>query len=156
MVHPADTELADKCRRAGVEVVTPPHPPADMKASIAHALAHVAAHFAPCDADAWLVAPADMPGVSAPLINQVIAAHDPAQSRIVVPVCQDRRGHPVLFPWPLASEVPQLGEGSGLKLLLERHPVREIPWSDATAFADVDSPADYDRLRSAANFANNG
>ena len=77
VVHPADTELADKCHRAGVEVVTPPHPPADMKASIGHALAHVAARFTPCDADAWLVAPADMPGVSAPLINQVIAAHNP-------------------------------------------------------------------------------
>jgi molybdenum cofactor cytidylyltransferase len=149
VVHPDDVKVAGLCRRAGAEVVTPRRPPEDMKASVGHALAHIGAQHAPTAADAWLLAPADMPGLSAALIDAVIAAHDAASPRVVVPTSSGRRGHPVLFPWSLAGEVPKLAAAAGLKELVNRHQCVEIAWPNASAFADVDTPEDYHRLRDA-------
>jgi len=147
VVHPDDVALADVCRRAGADVVVPRRPPEDMKASVGHALAQIGAKHLPAAGDAWLVAPADMPGLSAALIDFVIAAHDAAAPRIIVPVSGRHRGHPVLFPWALAGEVSKLGSEEGLNELVARHPMVEVGWADETAFADVDSPEDYRRLR---------
>jgi molybdenum cofactor cytidylyltransferase len=149
VVHPDDAALAEICRRAGAEVVVPDCPPADMKASVGRALAWIAARHAPAAGDAWLVAPADMPGLSAALIDFVIAARDARVPRIVVPTSGRRRGHPVLFPWSLASEVAQLAADEGLNELVSQHALVEVNWPDETAFADVDSPEDYRRLRDA-------
>jgi len=149
VVHPADAELAAICRRAGAQTVVPDTPPAEMKVSVAHGLAAVAARFAPSSQDAWLLAPADMPRLSRALIDACIARHDPASPRIVVPVYGGRRGHPVLFPWALADEVPKLSANEGLNALLQRHPPLEMSWPDDSALADIDSPEDYRRLRNA-------
>ena len=147
VVHPADVTLADVCRRAGAEVVVPDDPPPDMKASVRHALAWIAAQHAPQESDAWLLAPADMPRLSAALIDTVVAAHDPAAPRVVLAASGGRRGHPVLFPWALAAEVPRLGPHEGLNALVGRNTVVEISWSDDSPLLDIDNPEDYRRLR---------
>lgn len=147
VVHPDDATLADVCRRAGAEVVVPATPPADMKASIMHGLDRVASAHAPTDRDAWLMAPADMPGINAALIDTVIGAYDSAAPRVVVAKVAGKRGHPVLFPWLLAGEVSQLRIDEGVNALLARQPPVEISWDDAGALVDIDSPTDYRRLQ---------
>lgn len=147
VVHAADQALAEVCRRAGAEVVVPAVPPEDMKASVGHALRWLTDHAAPGAFDAWLVAPADMPRLSAALIDAVIAAHGPDEASILRPVSNGRRGHPVLFPWTLASAVEKLSADEGLDALVRRNPVREIAWTDAGTFEDLDLPADYERLQ---------
>src|SRR4051794_4581922 len=75
VVHPEDHELARACAGAGAEVVQPSTPPPDMKASVRAALAHLQ-KLKPNPEDAWLVAPADIPGITAERINAMIAAYE--------------------------------------------------------------------------------
>ncbi|MES1213793.1 MAG: nucleotidyltransferase family protein [Singulisphaera sp.] len=147
VVHSTDVALAEASRRAGATVVAPDVPPPEMKASVQAALAWLRENESPSSTDAWLVAPADLPRLSPELIDAVIAAHLPELPRIIVPACAGRRGHPVLFPWDLSKEVDRLAPDEGLNALGQRQAVFEIPWDDADAQADLDSPADYDRLR---------
>jgi molybdenum cofactor cytidylyltransferase len=142
-----DADLADVCRRCGVDVAPAIPPPPDMRASVRHGLAYVAQTWRPAPADVWLVAPADLPGLTVETIDRVLAAHDPSRPEIIVPR-GERRGHPVLFPWGLADEVARLPEDCGINELLRRHAVREVRCEAAAgAGDDLDTPEDYERLR---------
>jgi molybdenum cofactor cytidylyltransferase len=143
---PGADELARICSAVGATVVVAPAQPAEMKDSIRLGLDFVANSWSPTAADAWLLAPADMPELSAAVIDRLLAAHQPDQPQILVPTIAGRRGHPVLFPWPLAEKVHRLGTEEGLNALVQREGAREIPCdaaADPTAFRDIDTPADY-------------
>lgn len=147
VIHPDDGQLDQVCRDSGAIVVRPKSPPEEMKVSVMHALRHLAERFAPDDHDAWLLAPADMPLLTASLIEQVLSAYDPGESAIIVPEVSGRRGHPVLFPWRLAAEVHNLGPDEGINTLRSRHTTRTVHVVDEGALCDVDTPTDYARLR---------
>jgi molybdenum cofactor cytidylyltransferase len=147
-------ELARRCRAAGVIVVIPEVPPAEMKTSVQIGLSEVAKRFSPEDDDVWLLAPGDMPRLTACQIDAVLEQHEmnlPLQgspkTRIVVPTCGSQRGHPVLFPWPLAAEIGQLDRNEGVNAIVRRHDVQEIAFADAGILHDLDTPADYQRLK---------
>ena len=158
VVRPGDDALADVIRGAldsmtmGVDLVTPGTPPPDMKASLQMALQHVERKYAPTATDAFLVAPADMPQLSAPIIDRLIALHAANSSnKILAPSLSGRRGHPVLFPWPLASEVQALKAEEGLNAIVHRYPPNLVPCEDLVAsdeypFADIDTPEDYQQI----------
>lgn len=146
VVPPDDRELADLCWHAGAEVVVPSQQPGDMKQSVRIALRHIAKHLRPRETDVWLVAPADMPHLSSPIIARLLEKHRPDEPRILLPTLNGRRGHPALFPWPLAGRVDELGPDEGLNALVQREHPLEIPCDDLAgpdAFGDVDTPEDY-------------
>ncbi|MEX2559235.1 MAG: nucleotidyltransferase family protein [Pirellulales bacterium] len=145
VVHPEDQALAAVCRDAGVDVVVADPPPADMKASVQCGLAHVASHYAPSASDAWLLAPADMPLLEPGWIEKLLSSRRPAPDEIIVASCQGRRGHPVLFAWPLAREAAELMPDEGLNVLLDRHPCRRVELP-SEVLGDLDTPGDYQRL----------
>ncbi|MBX3411321.1 MAG: nucleotidyltransferase family protein [Pirellulales bacterium] len=145
VVHPEDDELAQRCRRAGAEVVRPAAPPPEMKDSVAQALGYVDDLYQPAPGDVWLLAPADMPALSPGVIDAVLAAHRAADAAIIVPTHQGKRGHPVLFPWPLAQEVSELGQDEGIHMLVARHVVRELELPSSEILLDVDRPEDFAR-----------
>jgi molybdenum cofactor cytidylyltransferase len=146
VVHPANVRLADVCRNAGAMVCIPATPPPQMKHSVIAGLRLAVERLAPRDLDAWLLAPADMPLLSALLVRALVEKYSHSQCSIVSPRSADgRTGHPVLFSWRLAREVAHLP--NGLNELLHRHPVAYVEWQDADAFIDVDTQDDYDRLR---------
>lgn len=147
VVHSEDLELASLGRAAGVDVVVASPPPPDMKDSVLWALRHIAQAYQPHERDAWLLAPADLPMLSAQLIDRVLAAWRPEEQKIVVPRHGGRRGHPVLFPWSLARAVADLADDEGVNRLLERFPLRELDGDEASAQNDLDTPDDYRRLR---------
>jgi len=172
VIRPADEPLATACCKAGADVLQPAMAPAEMKISVQLALRAIAEQYQPGEHDCWLLAPADMPALSPAIIERLISLHrKAATSEILVPTswdrlpaCQEsatdttgckplpRRGHPVLFPWPLAEQVHQLAANEGVKALLTRNPVREVPCDDLlaqspSAFADIDTREDYDKLR---------
>ena len=146
-VHPDDGELAELCRRSGAEVVVPTVPPPDMKASVLAGLQYVTARHAPVAADAWLMAPADLPLLSAEIIAHLLQEHPFEPNRILVPVLGGRRGHPVLFPWAWAERAASLPENVGLNALLRSEDVREVAFASAISDDDVDMPEDYGRLK---------
>ena len=131
----------------GVTVVQPGHEPADMKESVLLGLAYLRAARAPADSDVWLVAPADMPGLTPAVINAVIEAAPQVPAAIVVPTWGGRRGHPVRLAWPLAAELETLGSDEGLRDLIARHRVTELPLTDPEICHDVDTPADWEAYR---------
>jgi molybdenum cofactor cytidylyltransferase len=148
VVRPDDDSLAVLCRGNGAEVVIPAVPPPEMRDSVAAALNHIAGHFQPTQSDAWLLAPADMPELSAQVIDQLIDTHEPSCPRILVPTFAGRRGHPVLFPWHLAEEVFQLGPNEGINELLSGDGVLEIPIADLPRPRDFDTPEEFQEISS--------
>jgi molybdenum cofactor cytidylyltransferase len=152
VVRPDDFELADAVRSCGYEPVVPTVAPPDMRASVEVALRQIEMHKAPQPSDAVLVAPADMPRLSALLIDRLMAEHRAhPDSDSIVPVLAGRSGHPILLRWPVALRVRNLPPGAGLDLLIQQLPARRIECDDLAAdalavFADVDTPDDYSQL----------
>lgn len=146
-VHPDDADLIARCRATGADVVIVDPPPADMKASVAAGLAYTEATYRPGPTDVWLLAPADMPRLNARLIEQLLSAHKPHDPQVLVPTAAGRRGHPVLFPWPLAAAVGKLPAEQGIDALVAAAHAWEIECDEPAAFADLDTPDDYERLK---------
>ncbi len=142
VIDSSDHDLKQVVEKTGVAIVQAVTPP-DMKASILCGLEYVRGSESPADHDAWLVAPADLPLLHPEIIDQVIAAYEPANPQIVVPAHNGRRGHPLLLPWALADVAAQLPEDAGLNQLLAEHPVHEIEAGDEDMFAELDTPEDY-------------
>ena len=146
VVRQNDTELAERCRSAGAAVVLPEIDPAEMRYSVEAGLEFAVGRYRPRSVDAWFLAPADVPRISIALINQLLVAYRRAGPAIFLPSYDGHRGHPVVFPWKLAAEVPQLGPDEGLNSLVKRHQVSEIHWSAPLEWEDVDTPDQYRRL----------
>ncbi len=149
VVRKDDHGLLAICRDMALDTVCPEVDPQDMKASVQCGLRYLAEQFSAAAADVWLLAPADLPRLSASLINQVLASHNQDEPAIVVPTVAERRGHPVLFPWSVATDVFALGRDEGVNRLLDKCPTRQISVPSLDGLEDVDTPTDYRRLLAA-------
>ena len=103
------------------------------------------------DCHGVLICPGDMPGITAGLVDSLIATFDAGGGdRIVRPVLPDgRHGHPVLWPRRHFSRLAQLrGPGGGKGLLGEfAREVAYLRWPDAGAVLDIDTAEDLERFR---------
>jgi molybdenum cofactor cytidylyltransferase len=93
---------------------------------------------------------ADQPFVNTALINSLVRTFRGTGASIIVPGRQDRCGNPVLFDlarW--RNELFQLSGDEGARRILARHrsEIRYLETSDETAFMDVDTPEDYQRIK---------
>jgi molybdenum cofactor cytidylyltransferase len=154
VAHPDDIEIVALGAAAGAHVVRPSIAPSEMKVSVQLALDYIS-EFAPHSSDAWLLAPADMPGLTAGTIDSLVGAYESnlvsepgAAPRIWAPRHGSRRGHPVLFPWALSQEVAELGPDQGINTLVARHEVTHVEATADAILEDLDTPEDYERLRS--------
>ncbi len=145
VVRQNDLELIRICRQAGAEVVVPSRDPEQMKTSVQIALRHIEQQYAPCDSDAWLLAPADMPELSANVADRLLQVYSDCPAAILAPTYNDRRGHPVLFSWRVQREVHQLSAGEGVDSVLRRNEVYELQCPSIEIHQDLDTPADYDK-----------
>jgi molybdenum cofactor cytidylyltransferase len=151
VVRPDDAALVHLLRGEDVDVVVPPIAPPDMKASIAFGIEHVAATYRPDDRDVWLVAPADMPGLSPAIVHELLRVAAERPKRILIPTLAGKSGHPVLLPWLLAAQLATLKPDEGLNALIERNNPLLVGCDGfvdrtETAFADIDTPADLARF----------
>jgi CTP:molybdopterin cytidylyltransferase MocA len=60
-------------------------------------------------------------------------------------VHQERRGHPVLFPWSLAAAVDGLSADEGVNALLQTRCVVEVPIETHGILEDIDEREEYER-----------
>ncbi len=104
----------------------------------------------PADATSALIVLADQPLIPESAIRAVLAAGQCGSKGLVVPIHRGRRGHPLLISLAYRSEVEGLDAGVGLRQLLARHPddILEVEVPDPDFLEDVDTPADYRRVRS--------
>jgi len=103
------------------------------------------------DADAVLIVLADMPEVTAPDFDRLIAAFDPAEGRAIVRAVTEagRAGHPVLFGRRFFEPLRALEGDRGARSLIEDDPefVVDVILPGAAAATDLDTPEDWDAWR---------
>jgi molybdenum cofactor cytidylyltransferase len=95
----------------------------------------------PPEAEAALVLLGDMPLISSPLLDQLIAAwNERDHPTALVPTYQGRRGNPVMLSRILEADIKALSGDLGAGLLLRGHPdVVEEPVEDISIVQDVDT-----------------
>jgi molybdenum cofactor cytidylyltransferase len=122
---------------------------ADYERGLAHSLRSGLAAVA-ADAGGVLVLLADMPLISAALIDHLIAAFEDAPDvPAVIPVRDGRRGNPVLVARKLFPTLTALdGDRGARQILLDVPGVLECPIADEAIFADVDTVNDLRTLNS--------
>jgi molybdenum cofactor cytidylyltransferase len=101
----------------------------------------------PTSCDGILVALGDQPNLSVRLLRRMAEALADAPQGIVVPICQGRRGHPLLFSADFRGEILTSFDGVGLRGLLCAHPdkIVAVRTSSSSVLEDMDTPQDYER-----------
>ncbi len=104
----------------------------------------------PADADGAVICLGDMPMIDANLIDRLIEAFAPDRGNlIVVPVCDNRRGNPVLWSRRFFDELMTLDGDIGARHLIARHSeaVAEVAVEGHGAFLDIDTPQALEAAR---------
>jgi molybdenum cofactor cytidylyltransferase len=104
----------------------------------------------PSDADGALILLGDMPFIEAGDLKALIAALSAKGSQaICVPVCDGRRGNPVLWGAAYFPAMTQLSGDAGAKRLIGEHEayVVEVPVSSNAIFTDLDTLEDLARVQ---------
>lgn len=92
-------------------------------------------------AEAWLIAMADMPWMHQELISRLCEIyHQPNQ--IIAPRYNGQRGHPVIFGANWGQDLTQLIGDKGARDLLKSASVDWLDWHDNSIHRDVDTAAD--------------
>ncbi len=97
----------------------------------------------PAEADGAIVCLGDMPQVDARLIDQLIAAFDPARGAlVVVPTFEGKRGNPVLWSRRFFPDLMAVEGDVGARHLIGRYAeaVVDVPVDGKGAFVDIDTP----------------
>jgi CTP:molybdopterin cytidylyltransferase MocA len=116
------------------------------KAGISHSLrALVAALEGWRQVGAVCVGLADQPGVGAEAYRRLAAAYD-AGATLAVATYDGRRANPVLIARSLWPRIGELRGDVGARALMDRVPVTEVDCTDTGSPADVDTPADLERI----------
>jgi molybdenum cofactor cytidylyltransferase len=104
----------------------------------------------PPECTAAIVVLGDQPTIRTELIADLVRSFHSTRAKIVVPTCQGRRGHPLLFSADYLAEVLTQHDGVGLRGLLQAHPsdVVELEVAEAAVLTDMDSPEDYTHAQS--------
>jgi molybdenum cofactor cytidylyltransferase len=102
------------------------------------------------DVRAMLMTLVDVPAASPATIRRVIDRYLETGAPVVRPVRGDEHGHPVLIDRQLFDQLRRANPGEGAKPIVRAHAseLGNVAVDDEGAFFDVDTPADYTRLRS--------
>lgn len=93
--------------------------------------------------DGAIVQLGDMPGVTAALLDRLMAAFSPVEGRsICVPTVGGKRGNPVLWDRRFFVEIAQVAGDTGAKHLIGEHAdvVCEVEMTGEAAITDIDTP----------------
>lgn len=156
VVRRGDANLRRVCEKWPVSVVAPLQDPRDMKESLLVGLEALDETVGPSGHHACFFSPADVPGISHRLIEPLLECYrrlldvtggNAAASPLVVPRFGGRPGHPSLFAWEATKQIAALGRGEGLNCLVERLPKHYVDFAVGERLPDIDTPAEYRKLR---------
>jgi len=91
----------------------------------------------------------DVPTIAPSTVAAVMDAWKMSRAPIVRPVFEGRRGHPVIFDRQVFAELRTAPLDSGARVVVRAHWAEsvDVPVDDAGCIIDIDTPADYLRLR---------
>jgi molybdenum cofactor cytidylyltransferase len=104
----------------------------------------------PAEVEGAVIGLGDMPRVTGPEIERLIAAFNPLEGRaIVVPTVDGRRGNPVLWARAFFPEMRQVTGDTGARLLIAAYAeaVCEIPMTGDGVLLDIDEPQALETFR---------
>jgi len=141
--------LAESIADSRAHILVADPAPVDMKATIQYALKHIESNEGPKSHDAVLIAPADLPTLTSKIIDQVLQQHrstvkSTGAPSILVPTSGQRRGHPILLPWPITQELSEIPADRGIDFLIEQHRWEEVPTPILPT--DCDTPSQWESL----------
>lgn len=95
-----------------------------------------------------LVCLVDHPAVTKEVVRALLERFEKHPTNINIPICQGRRGHPVLFPARLFPEFLGAPLDEGARVVVRRHAaeVELVETGEEGILLDVDRPADYEAL----------
>lgn len=103
---------------------------------------------APPEAEAFMLILGDQPFIDAHVIDALIDSHRARSHGITVPVCNGRRGHPVIFDARYRAELLSIGD-RGAREVVMRHAgeIVEVPVESSLILRDMDTPEEYRAAR---------
>jgi molybdenum cofactor cytidylyltransferase len=96
--------------------------------------------------DCIMIASVDQP-VSQALIDAMVTQFIETKSKIIIPVYNGKRGHPILFSSELLEELRQINEDTnGLKAIVHKRKqeISELTVEDRSVLFNFNSPKDYE------------
>lgn len=137
VVRWGDFPLYDMLEQEGCQVTMFKGAARGMGASLAHGVTQARG------ADGWVVALADMPGISPDTTRKIIAALEDG-ALITAPTYKGERGHPVGFGSQLRDELLALDGDLGAHAVVDKHrdAVRLIECDDPGVLHDIDRKSD--------------
>lgn len=149
VLAPHTADLAAVVLEAGAAALCLPCATADMQETVQNGLAWLQAQWYPQREDAIFLCPADFPAIQPAVIRHLLdtmAQHPEAM--VAVPASDGKRGHPVLFRWPVALDMMSAASGLGLNQVIRQYTGATllIPVNDRGVLLDVDTPEDLSRL----------
>jgi molybdenum cofactor cytidylyltransferase len=104
---------------------------------------HAAIHSLPeGQTEGLLVCPVDHPLVSPHVVAQLIDEFESSGKKIIVPVFQGRRGHPVIFHASLYDEILAASPDVGARQVVRAHPddIAEVATEEQGVVLNLDDP----------------
>jgi molybdenum cofactor cytidylyltransferase len=152
VVAPAETQISDLASEAGARVMRLPAETPDMRSTVAFGLNWLLTSGAASEKDRFLLIPADHPALTTRALRALLAAAEAHPGGdIFVPTYQGKRGHPVILPFALVSEIKALPIEVGINELIRRQAESSVlvAVDDPAILWDLDTPEDYQRLLAA-------
>ena len=148
IVDETDVVVVREAERTGATVVRNPDPGEGPITSL-----RLAIRAASPDIDGIAYLPLDYPLVEAQTVSRLIDEAIESDAPLTLPVHGAKRGHPALFRRRLFDELVDPALEGGARIVVHRYldRARIVDWPDATVITDVDTPADYEQLRSNGN-----
>ena len=142
--RPGDPALADEVEAVGARLVVNRHPEAEQLSSLLAALDTL-----PASTTSVMMTPVDVPGVTSATVQTLLAAAAQASALIVRVSHAGRHGHPVIFKRGVFDELLRADPSVGARAVVRADPARvlDVEVQDPGAVVDVDTPADYERLK---------
>ena len=138
-VEPMETALAG----LDVQIVVNPAPEEGQAGSVRAGIAAL-----PASVDTVLIALGDQPALDPSIIPALLAARWTSPKPIVAPRYRDGQGNPVVFKREVFPELLRLTGDQGARPMIQKDPAR-VEWVelDLPMPADVDTPGDYEKIR---------
>jgi len=133
-------EVTRELAGSGASIIYNEQYESGMLSSVRAGLRHVPGEFV-----GVLVALGDQPTITTAVINGLLSTFRAADTNIVVPVHNGRRGHPIVIPARFRDEILSNYDEAGLRGFVRAHPeaVLEMNVADAAVCADMDYPSEY-------------